>query len=441
MSDKNHNKDPVEQFFQKHVQDYHIQYREEDWLQLEPRLDMFAAHRTYRRRLIWVAAASILIISMLAWATIENRARINELRIQMAESQQQAPLTETELLPLPYVPPDQDQTDQDRSAQDFHVHDAPTDAPATVIDPAVDPSGAPFEGPAVLPRSASALDVILAGLPEPDASAAPGVAYAARATVSTKEITDQPGYNIFNALALGQRSMRPVHRAVGYTPVDAPLQQLASHDTGLFRGDPPGADMSPSRLAVGVRLSPVYSTAGSPVNAYESGYGVGFSLEYRLTPRLTVSTGAGYSVVRYSAAGSDYALSATSFPGQQISDMSGECRILDIPVTLQWRLFEFDRSRIYGTAGLLTYVMLDEAYTFKTSNYYQNNDYDVRWQERTGTWHWFSNAGFSVGYERDLSRTLSLRAEPYVRVPVREVGWASVRLYTIGTMFSIQYRL
>lgn len=405
MSDSKHNKDPVEQFFRKQAQDYHIPYREDDWLKLEQKLDLLAAQRIHRKRMIWMAAASLLIISMLTWATIENRLRIKELRMQMADSQQQAPQPETELQPFTGVPPDQDRPDQDQDQQapDFHVHDAPAEAPADAStdaptdastdaptdastdaptdapadatadaiadDPAVYPSDTPFEDPVVRPRPAAVTHEILARMPEPD-------------------------------------------------PVAAP-----------------------SRLAVGIRLSPVYSTAGSPVNAYESGYGAGLSLEYRLTSRLTVATGAGYSVVRYSATGNDYALSASNFPGQQITDMSGECRILDIPVTIQLRLFEFERSRVFGTAGLLTYVMLNEAYTFKTGNYYQNSASDIRWQERTGTWHWFSNAGFSVGYERDLHRNWSLRAEPYVRVPVREVGWASVRLYTIGTMFSIQYRL
>jgi len=73
MSDSKHNKDPVEQFFRKQAQDYHIPYREDDWLKLEQKLDLLAAQRIHRKRMIWMAAASLLIISMLAWATIENR--------------------------------------------------------------------------------------------------------------------------------------------------------------------------------------------------------------------------------------------------------------------------------------------------------------------------------------------------------------------------------
>ncbi len=431
MSDKNNSTDPVEQFFRKHAQDYHIPYREEDWLMLEHRLDLLAVRRIHRRRLAWVAAASLLIISLLAWATIENRARINELRMQMADSQQQTPLPETEFQPMPYVPPGQDETDPERPAPDFHVHDGPGETPAD--DPA--------ETPAIPPRPVPAPDEILAGVPVPGPVAAPGVTYASRATVSTRGIGDQPGYGNLNALALTRLAVRPVHGAPGYSPADPHAQQLAARGPAPYPGEPSGRVAAPSRLAVGIRLSPIYSAAGSPANAYEPGYGAGFSLEYRLTSRLHVATGAGYSMVRYSAAGSDYTLTAASFPGQQIADMSGECRILDIPVTLHYRLFEFDRSRIFGTAGLLTYIMLDEAYTFKTGNYNQDNGSEIRWQERTGTWHWFSNAGFSVGYERDLNRSWSLRAEPYVRVPVRDVGWTNVRLYAFGTLFSIQYRL
>jgi hypothetical protein len=46
-----------------------------------------------------------------------------------------------------------------------------------------------------------------------------------------------------------------------------------------------------------------------------------------------------------------------------------------------------------------------------------------------------------VGYEFDLDRNISLRAEPFLRIPLREVGHANVNLYSVGSLVSINYNL
>ncbi|CAN5348470.1 hypothetical protein BH23BAC3_BH23BAC3_14340 [soil metagenome] len=63
------------------------------------------------------------------------------------------------------------------------------------------------------------------------------------------------------------------------------------------------------------------------------------------------------------------------------------------------------------------------------------------WSGRTGTRHWMSNASFSLGYELDLHPNWSLRAEPFIKTPLREVGWSNVKLFSAGSLVSLYYRL
>ncbi|MEX0929098.1 MAG: hypothetical protein WDZ53_06800, partial [Balneolales bacterium] len=62
------------------------------------------------------------------------------------------------------------------------------------------------------------------------------------------------------------------------------------------------------------------------------------------------------------------------------------------------------------------------------------------WSDNTGSRHWLSNAGFSVGYELDIHRHWSLRAEPFLKVPIRGVGWGNVKLYSMGSFVSFNYK-
>ncbi len=79
MSDEQNHNDPLERLFRKKVEEYNISYREEDWLKLEKKLDARDTKLYYRRRLRWLVAASILILSLIGYYTVQNHNKINEL--------------------------------------------------------------------------------------------------------------------------------------------------------------------------------------------------------------------------------------------------------------------------------------------------------------------------------------------------------------------------
>uniref|UniRef100_UPI003564DCDC hypothetical protein n=1 Tax=Rhodohalobacter sp. TaxID=1974210 RepID=UPI003564DCDC len=93
---KNHN-DPLDRLFQKKAKEYDIAFREEDWDQMKQKLDLKDAHIAYRKKLVWMAAASALIIIMLGYFTFDNYSRLNEL------AEQQGPPTESEITEPPMI--------------------------------------------------------------------------------------------------------------------------------------------------------------------------------------------------------------------------------------------------------------------------------------------------------------------------------------------------
>ncbi|MDX1592476.1 MAG: hypothetical protein R3283_10955, partial [Balneolaceae bacterium] len=194
-----------------------------------------------------------------------------------------------------------------------------------------------------------------------------------------------------------------------------------------------------SRLTVAIALSPDVTGAGTVSGFRDPGYKAGAFLEYALTKRLSVSVGIVQTEVNYKAPSSEYDPPYYWQPGTSPSEIIATCLMLDLPLTFKYNLFQFERSRIYSSATLSSYYMQNEEYQFRYSGATQGGP--DGYNETGNKAYWFSNAGVSIGYEFDLNQTWSLRAEPFLRLPLREVGWGNARLYSMGTFISLNYRI
>lgn len=407
----NNNKDPIERLFRKKADEYDISYREEDWQKLESKLDASDAYLAYRRKLTWLTAASLLIISALGYFTYDNYSRLNDLHQQLSEAEQ-------EVMEVPEAFESQPGMD------DLHELGERTGIPPAIDDPAGRIVPIETDPPALSG---------IAGVSEPELGTAD--------TFTGDEVDLVPMRTSLPQLSLSA----PTHETATLDPVDtitSPPESAADHSpTAVADVDMETTDESiRSRFSVGLVTSPDLSTAGSTSNFHTPGFKLGVTAEYNLTNNLAVYTGIVHSTVRYSDQSQQYTPPGYLNGGITPDEIVGECVILDIPITLKYDVLNFDQSRLFATAGLSSYIMLNEDYDF----YYQNPEEEElveNWNDQTGTRHWFSNAGFSVGYEYDVHQNWSMRVEPFIRLPLQEVGWANVRLYSMGSFISINYRL
>lgn len=408
MSGNKPKTDPLERFFQRGAEDYHVPYREEDWLDLEKKLDHLEVRHAHQKRIRWMAAALLLIVGLLIWNILDNRTRIHKLVEQFSEMEHRdsGPSQEPGQLPGFQLLPDMEELPD--------MDSAPSQAPPSRI----------------VPKTGDSRDTIGSLMDADEAESSVSIP-AGGGELSTGKLKGRFLENMESPPL--QDRLHPV--------VDNRMERQESGlvaDAGVVKDI---RNSHFSRLQAGILASPNITAAGSAISSYEAGYNIGFSLAYMVTSSLSVSTGMIYSEVSYSASESNYVLPAGYIQTSTIGDMRGECRILDIPVTLQYRLAEFDHSRIIATAGISTYIMLGEEYEFTVEGYNQTPELIAYRNEKSGARHWLSNAGLSVGYEWDLDRNWSVRAEPYVRIPISEVGWTRVHLYSVGTFFSVNYRM
>jgi len=424
MSEFEHHNDNIEQFFREKVREHDISYRESDWQNLENRLDHLERDKTARRRRYWLTAAAVLICSLLGYFTYENYVNIQDLNQQMVNSSTPQKSVKTPKQNSPSGKGSNNTGNQSDNMADHQGNSSHKNSNTMVS------SGNENTG---------------------NKKQSTGNQTVKNASENTKRNTNSSTVEIkFQDIDL--TSCISCEQEIG-TGRQQPI--LAEDLTSDPQSNPVAEQMelphflassnsvhnnSFSRFSIGLVMSPDMSTTGSLSNFTKPGYKMGGTIEYNFSRSFGLSLGIMQSNVHYLAEGRDYR-PPSGFWTQGIRpyETDGQCLMLDIPITMKYNMVQFSRSRIFATAGVASYIMLNESYTF---------DYDTNyaglvegWEGKTGTKYWLSNASFSIGYEWDLWPDISLRAEPFIRIPMKRVGWGNVKLYSVGSLISLHYHL
>ncbi|WP_460934011.1 hypothetical protein [Spirosoma humi] len=198
-------------------------------------------------------------------------------------------------------------------------------------------------------------------------------------------------------------------------------------------------------LSVRLAISPDLSSIGLK-NFARPGTNVGVLLEYRLAPRWSVQTGIIQSTKIYRATASDYTLNNyyknAMYTIPQGAD--GQCRMLDIPLNVRYDFLLSPRadgrspSRWFITGGVTSYFIEQETYVYKYTGYAHK---PIPVYSEKGDNYGFSQVNLSAGYERALTKRLSWQIEPFMKIPLKQVGYLKLNLLSTGTFFSIRYKL
>ena len=89
------------------------------------------------------------------------------------------------------------------------------------------------------------------------------------------------------------------------------------------------------------------------------------------------------------------------------------------------------KHNLFATAGLASYLMRSENYDYE---YVQNNQPGGHnyLSYKNETKNWFSVVNFSVGYTHKLGDIGSLRVEPYLKLPINNLGVGNMPIMSTG---------
>jgi hypothetical protein len=189
------------------------------------------------------------------------------------------------------------------------------------------------------------------------------------------------------------------------------------------------------RYSIGLLASPDFSSVGLP-KIGSPGVGEGLFIEYHLTPRWTIYTGVIKSFKKYSGDSSGYKSTEGFWQGKnKTKRIDGSCNIIDVPLNVKYHFLLRQKSLLFTSVGMSSYFMLNEQYSFIWTNNQKT------WKYSSKENYFFSVVNISLGYEKLLSKSLSVQAEPYVKIPVKDIGEGDIKLFTAGLFLSLKYNI
>ncbi len=167
---------------------------------------------------------------------------------------------------------------------------------------------------------------------------------------------------------------------------------------------------------------------------------IGIMLGYRFTERISVQTGLLYSQKHYTAVGDAYKGYPEYYmgnPNLKMKWVQADCFMWDIPINIRYDWLLKEKQRAFASVGVSSYVMNKEDLHYYHS--YYNNPADKVWVNEQNSSFWMSALNLSVGFEQRISQVLSIQAEPFMKMPVREIGYGKIDLNSFGIFLSLKY--
>jgi len=219
----------------------------------------------------------------------------------------------------------------------------------------------------------------------------------------------------FDANAISLTSAETFLAQMNHTGATQPRKNIHGHsEKGVYAG-----------IVIGADLSSVH------FNAMKTGATKGLLVGYALNEKWSIESGVFWDKKRVYDDGSNFNPPGyTPTSSTRIVAVNGTNRLYEWPVNIKYVIIP-EKHSLFVTAGLSSYFMKRENYDYE---YIQNNQPGghnyLSYENETKDW--FSVANFSVGYAHRLGATGSIRIEPYLKLPIKNLGVGNMPIMSTG---------
>jgi hypothetical protein len=196
------------------------------------------------------------------------------------------------------------------------------------------------------------------------------------------------------------------------------------------------------RLSLLLSFAPDFS--GTSLSQYSApGKAFGAMIHYHIGSRWSVSAGVIKSNKQYTGEGEDYRPPAGYWKyytnGKIPNSIYGACDVLEFPLMVQYTIRQNGKNKLLAGAGTSSYVMLKESYQYQFDE--PNPGARERWDSRSSSRFLLNMVNLTVGYEREVFPGLMIGVEPYVKIPIEEIGWVNLKLFSTGASVTMRYTI
>ena len=200
-------------------------------------------------------------------------------------------------------------------------------------------------------------------------------------------------------------------------------------------------------LNIGFTFGPDYTNAGGIANN-QIGNNIGFTLGYYLTDKISVNTGFIYSNKFYWSDAHNYFLRqppnitptayARSFAAPPPIDyINGASNIWELPLTLRYDFAHHNKTKFFANAGLSSYFFMKQTYIYFLHSGQNQLAYKISDNQQVN--YWFGIADISAGFEAEIGKGFSFQAEPFLKLPLRNMGMEDLKLTSYGFLMTFKY--
>ncbi|MDR3697387.1 hypothetical protein [Mucilaginibacter sp.] len=167
------------------------------------------------------------------------------------------------------------------------------------------------------------------------------------------------------------------------------------------------------------------------------GTNVGLLFSMGLSKKLTISTGAIYSVKPYLTGFGNYHTSY-QFPVTPVNVVA-DCRMLDIPLNIGYLVYNRHQNQVSIGTGLSSYIMLHESYKFNYASTYETGPakYTVPGINK----YFFGVLNLNATYGHQINSKFGISIQPYLKLPLGNIGYSQVHLQSTGVAVGVTWNL
>ncbi|SDS89237.1 hypothetical protein SAMN05216490_2031 [Mucilaginibacter mallensis] len=166
------------------------------------------------------------------------------------------------------------------------------------------------------------------------------------------------------------------------------------------------------------------------------GTNIGLLFSAGVFKKLTISTGVTYTSKPYMTGFNNYH-TAYQFPTNPVS-VQADCRMLDIPLNVDYQLYAKHRNKFSVGTGISSYLMLHESYDF---NYAAGSSGPGYFNVPNPNKYFFSILNLQATYTRQVNSKFGVSVQPYLKLPLSNVGASQVRLQTTGVAVGLTWNI
>ena len=188
--------------------------------------------------------------------------------------------------------------------------------------------------------------------------------------------------------------------------------------------------------ALSVLAAPDINGVGS-FQQSKVGTNVGLLFTAGVSKKFSVSTGVLYSDKPYLTAFENY---HTPYQFQvNPVNVAENCKMLDIPLNIGYQVYNKHQNKLIIGTGLSSYLMLQESYKFNYADPYATGPTNFTVPHSNG--YYFGVLNLNATYERQVTSKVGITLQPYLKLPLTNVGYSQVRLQTTGVAIGLSWNL